>query len=42
MENLESTYEEIIEYLLELLEDEHMGMRVEAIKLIKEEFGIEL
>ena len=42
MESLETTYEEIIWYLLDLLEDEHMGMREEAIELIKEEFDIEL
>lgn len=42
MASLESTYEEIIWYLLDLLEDEHMGMCAEAIKLIKEEFNVEL
>ena len=42
MASLESTYERIIYYLLDLLEDEHMGMYAEAIKLIKEEFDVEL
>lgn len=40
--SLEAIYEEIIDYLLDLLEDEHMGMRNEAIKLVKEEFDIQL
>lgn len=33
---------EIIEYLLDMLEEEHMGMRASAIKEIKDEFGIEI
>lgn len=33
MENLESTYEQVVWHLLE---DEHMSMRAEAIRLIKE------
>lgn len=41
MESLESIYEEIIWFLLDLLEDEHMGMSAKAIELIKEEFDIE-
>ena len=40
--NLESIYEQIIWYLLELLEDEHMGMSAKAIEIIKEEFDVEL
>ena len=42
MKNLETIYEEIIWYLLDLLEEEHMGMEVETIELIKEKFDIEL
>lgn len=34
--------DEIIEYLLDMLEEEHMGMRASAIKEIKNEFGIEI
>ena len=32
----------IINYLLDMLEDEHMGMRAEAVKQIKERFGVEV
>ena len=34
--------DEIIEYLLDMLEGEHTGMRASAIEEIKDEFGIEL
>lgn len=34
--------DEIIEYLLDMLEEEHMGMKASAIEEIKDEFGIEL
>lgn len=34
--------QDIIEYLLDMIEDEHMGMRASAIKEIKRKFGVEL
>ena len=34
--------DEVIEYLLDMFEEEHMGMRASAIKEIKNEFGIDL
>jgi hypothetical protein len=48
MEVLNSWYheqqdkDEIIEYLLDMLEEEHIGMRALAIKEIKNKFDIEL
>lgn len=33
---------EVVEYLLDMLEEEHIGMRAEAIKEVKDKFGIEL
>ena len=33
---------EIIDFLLEMLEEEHMDLRSTAIGMIKEEFGVEL
>ena len=40
--NEQSDKDEIIERLLDMLEEEHMGMRVVAIERIKREFDIEL
>jgi hypothetical protein len=34
--------DDIIEYLLDKLEEEHMGMRAVAVKEIADQFGIEL
>lgn len=39
---MEDIYKEIIKYLLDWIEDEHMGARAEAVKCIKEKFDIEL
>lgn len=39
--SVETLYE-IIDYLLDMLEDEHLGMRVVAIEEIKNEFDVEL
>lgn len=33
--------DEIIEFLLDALEDEHMGMRAWTIEKVKDKFGIE-
>ena len=33
---------EVIEYLLDMLEEEHMGMRAVAVKEVKDKFDIEL
>ena len=38
----ETSEDNIINYLLDILEDEHMGMRAEAVKQIKERFGVEV
>ena len=38
----EDTKDDIIEYLLDMLEEEHMGMRAFAIKEIADKFNIEL
>ena len=34
--------DEVIEYLLDMLEEEHMSMRAVAVKEIADKFGIEL
>lgn len=33
--------EKIIEFLLDMLEDEHMGMRALAVNEVKNKFGVE-
>lgn len=33
--------DKIIEFLLDMLEEEHMGMRAVAVKEVKDKFGIE-
>ena len=40
--NRQASENNVINYLLDMLEDEHMGMRVEAVKQIKERFGMEV
>jgi hypothetical protein len=40
--NKQSDKDEVIEYLLDMLEEEHMGMRAVAVKEISDKFGIEL
>ena len=40
--NKEEYYQEIIEYLLDALEEEHMDLRAVYIKQLKEKFGYEL
>lgn len=40
--NKQSNKDEVIEYLLDMLEEEHMGMRAVAIKEITDKFDIEL
>lgn len=40
--NKQSDKDEVIEYLLDMLEEEHMGMRAIAVKEIADKFDIEL
>ena len=40
--NKQSDKDEVIEYLLDMLEEEHIGMRVVAVKEIADKFDIEL
>ena len=40
--NKQNDKDKVIEYLLDMLEEEHMGMRASAIEEIKNEFGVEL
>lgn len=40
--NKQSDKDEIIEYLLDMIEEEHMGMRAVAVKEIADKFDIEL
>lgn len=40
--NRKASEDNVINYLLDMLEDEHMGMRAEAVKQIKERFGVEV
>lgn len=40
--NRKISEDNVINYLLDMLEDEHMGMRAEAVKQIKERFGVEV
>lgn len=40
--NKQSDKDEAIEYLLDMLEEEHMGMRAVAVKKIKDVFDIEI
>ena len=42
MKNNEKLLEEIIEYLLEALEEEHIGLREIYRNLIKEKYGVEV
>ena len=42
MRKVNNTKDEIIEFLLDALEEEHMGSRAWAIEEIKNNFGIEL
>lgn len=42
MQNNEKLLEEIIEYLLEALEEEHMGLHGVYRNLIKEKYGVEV
>lgn len=42
MKKLDSTKDEIIDFLLDALEEEHMGSRAWAIEEIKNRFNIEL
>lgn len=41
-ETMKYMYVKIIDYLLDMLEEEHMGMRTLAIEKIKDEFGFEI
>ena len=40
--NKQNDKDEVIEYLLDMLEEEHMGMRAVAVKEIADKFDIEL
>lgn len=40
--NKQPVYEEMVDYLLDFIEEEHMGARAVAIDQIKENFGIDL
>ena len=40
--NKQSDKDEVIEYLLDMLEEEHIGMRAVAVKEIADKFDIEL
>ena len=42
MQNNEKLLEEIIEYLLEALEEEHMGLGAVYRNLIEEKYGVEV
>lgn len=42
MKKIDNTKDKIIDFLLDALEEEHMGSRAWAIEEIKNNFGIEL